>query len=105
MAAWFGFEQTEQSRNMNGLYHALKTFQRIEREVEQVKEHGGDRKSKEVSNQGDNITLKKEGRGTSPTYALRRLKRDRAKRFQTYCATFLEAAEPPGREYRERTCP
>jgi hypothetical protein len=45
--------------------------------VAAVKEHGGDRKSKEVLNQVDNINLKETKGGTSPTYALRRLHKDR----------------------------
>lgn len=40
-----------------------------------LKENGGDRRSAEF--QSDNITLKDGGRGTSETYILRRLKRDR----------------------------
>lgn len=43
-------------------------------EVQPVAAHGGDRTS--AAKQGDNITLK-QSRGTNPTYALKRLKRDR----------------------------
>jgi hypothetical protein len=50
----------------------------LKSEVEQVKEHGGDRKSKEVSNQVDNVNLKQTKGGNAPTYALRRSRFDEA---------------------------
>jgi hypothetical protein len=62
----------------------LDVQQLIKAEVEEVKEHGGDLDQLvrvvdeliEVTNQGCNVTLKKEKRGNAPTYALRRLKRE-----------------------------
>lgn len=48
----------------------------VNAEVLPLKPNGGDRKSADY--QGDNITL---NRGTNPTYALKRLKRDRPDLF------------------------
>jgi hypothetical protein len=54
-------------------------------------QHGGDRKGPDAPTKSDNITLDGDGRGTSKSYTVARLKREAPALFQAVCAGELSA--------------